>query len=202
LEFAALLLGAIGAIGLLIYQTTFPVRRRAKTTVDAEKTAAEIGCLQHDIVRVDAPLETVKGRDAHIFQYLMVTWYDFLAVEYRVKTDLSRSLNNEMLFYIEMLRKKHLFLFLNAKGRDVNIGSESVAACTHECEAIESSFAARIGTKAIEALNSIHQTDESKFSRTGLKAPQGYQYGEDDKLKPLADFPFNVDDTSKEGTKK
>ena len=171
MEFAALLLGAIGAIGLLIYQTAFPIKRRAKTTVDAKSTAEAITQLQHDILRLDAPLETVKGRDAHIFQYLMVTWYDFLAVEYRDNTDLSRALNNEMLFYIEMLRKKHLFLFLNGKVRDVNMGSESVAACTHECEAIESSFAARIGTEAIEALNSIHQTDESKFSRTGLKAP-------------------------------
>jgi hypothetical protein len=190
LELFALLVGVVGVLGVLIYQTTFPVRRRAKTTVDAEKTAAEIARLQHDIVRVDAPLETVKGRDAHIFQYLMVTWYDFLAVEYRDNTDLSRSLNNEMLFYIEMLRKKHLLLFFNAKGRDVNIGSESIAACTHECEVIESSFAARIGTDAIKELNSIHQTDEEKFSRTGLKAPEGYQYGEGDNLKPLADFPI------------
>ena len=149
LELFALLVGVAGVLGLLIYQTNFPVRRRAKTTVDAEKTAAEIARLQHDIVRVDAPLETVKGRDAHIFQYLMVTWYDFLAIEYRDNTDLSGSLNKEMLFYIEMLRKKHLLLFFNAKGRDVNIGSESIAACTHECEVIESSFAARIGTDEI-----------------------------------------------------
>jgi len=190
LELFALLVGVAGLLGLLIYQTTSPVRRRAKTTVDAEKTAAEIARLQHDIVRLDAPLETVKRRDAHIFQYLMVTWYDFLAIEYRNNADLLRSLNDEMLFYIETLRKKHLLLFFNAKGRDVSTGSESITACSHECEVIESSFAARIGTEAIESLNSIHQTDDSKFSRTGLKAPEGYQYGENDKLKPLADFPI------------
>jgi len=138
----------------------------------------------HDNYAPDA----IDGKEIYIYKHLMRPWFDKLSSKNRYDKTMIQKLRNDWVDYMTSLEDRNTsnYLFFESeKQEDENSYRDEHVIASRKVFAIENAFASAIGNEAEEELARITNLDSSSFHRhNGDIAPEGFEFGVDDELKP------------------
>lgn len=172
--------------------------KKSKTRSSSQSDSISNGIITEDTVfKAQAVLEkqfehiyrpdAFSGQEIYIYRSLMTPWFSQLASDNRYKDDMSKKLRSDFLEYMAALQERRTCSYLGMESEDQAARDaywEEGAILSRKLCAIEDGFASAIGSEAVKELKHIRSLGFNDFNHHGEKAPKGFEYDLENKLKP------------------
>ena len=163
-------------------------RRQAKQMAEAEKRRTSEEYVNQRQMEFEKRLregaeiglpDAVRGREAHIWRYLMLEWFNKLAAQSRYDESKLRKIRKDWLVYMELLEARKTSNFLALESDDDTERQKYDRQAEEQklqLRAIEDAFAEAVGANALDKLREMRAKEWDSFNDAGELAPDGYRY--------------------------